>query len=440
MTRTPLELWTAQKIGATDTKHLTSYLAAYQLSMVQETLHYARSRSPFYHRHLKNAPHPISKLQDISTLPFTTADDIRESGMQFLCVSQSEIERVVTLQSTGTTGKPKRLYFTAADIEHTLDFFAVGMSTFTRPGDRVLILLPGELPDSVGDLLARSLERISACGIKHGPVRDIGNTLAVIEQESINCIVGIPTQVLGLARCSRGLPISIKSVLLTTDYVPEAIRKAVGEAWNCSVYNHYGMTEMGLGGGVDCDARQGYHIREADFYFEIIDPATGKQLPEGQTGEVVFTTLTRRGMPLMRYRTGDISFMLPGRCHCGSMLKRLGHIVGRLGAGMKINRNCCLTITAFDEAFFTIPQVLDYRARISERTGKTNLTLNFKLAPGCSNSTEQIIRAALFQVPGIGKALADGHLAIGGITFDEADYFTDGGKKREIYSLERDYV
>ena len=435
MTRTPLEFWIAEKIGADDTQHLTSYLAEYQLSMVQETLRYASRRSPFYRRHLKNAPHTISKLQDISSLPFTTADDIKESGMQFLCVSQGEIERVVTLQSTGTTGKPKRLYFTAADIEHTLDFFAVGMSTFTRPGDRVLILLPGELPDSVGDLLARSLERINACGIKHGPVQDISNTLAVIEQERITSVVGIPTQVLRLARCSRNLPISIKSVLLTTDYVPEAIREAVEEAWNCRVYNHYGMTEMGLGGGLDCAARQGYHVREADFYFEIVDTVTGASLPDGEPGEVVFTTLTRTGMPLIRYRTGDCSRIIAEPCPCGTMLRRMEHVQGRFSQSISLGCGHQLTMQALDEALFPIIDIINYKPSVSQVEDSLVLHLAVMSTDADRKALSQNINEALWLSPALQPALAEGSLSVGAITFTEENGFTEGVIKRIIETL-----
>jgi phenylacetate-CoA ligase len=80
---------------------------------------------------------------------------------------------------------------------------------------------------------------------------------------------------------------------------------------------------------VECAARQGYHWREADLYFEIVDPVTGQPLPDGEAGEIVFTTLTRQGMPLIRYRTGDISRFLPGPCACGAVLRRLATIQGR---------------------------------------------------------------------------------------------------------------
>jgi phenylacetate-CoA ligase len=180
---------------------------------------------------------------------------VRERPLALLCVSQSEIERVVTLDTSGTSGAPKRLYFTAADQELTRDFFHVGMSTFTAPGDRVLILLPCERPGSVGDLLSQALARLGATGIRHGLVTDVSQSLAALHDEQATSVVGVPVQVLALVRAAAAAQFPrprLKSVLLTTDYVPPAITRAVESAWNCTVYNHYGMTEMGLGGGVEC--------------------------------------------------------------------------------------------------------------------------------------------------------------------------------------------
>jgi phenylacetate-coenzyme A ligase PaaK-like adenylate-forming protein len=106
----------------------------------------------------------------------------------------------------------------------------------------------------------------------------------------------------------------------------------IERAWGCEVFEHYGMTEMGLGGAMACEAHDGYHPREADLLFEIVDPRTGAPLPDGEYGEIVFTTLTRTAMPLVRYRTGDMSRFIPGPCPCGSVLKRLARVADRKAA------------------------------------------------------------------------------------------------------------
>jgi phenylacetate-CoA ligase len=376
---TPLQPWIARKIGGEgDRFPLTrERIREYQLARLRETLRLVRERSPFYRVHLADAPDDLDCLEDLARFPFTTADDLRENGLRFLCVSQGDIRRVVTLDTSGTTGNPKRLYFTADDQELTIDFFRVGMSTFTAPGDRVLILLPGERPGSVGDLLATALGRLGADGIKHGPVRDVAQTLDVMIEREVNVLVGVPVQVLALARYgeSKGVapPPALKRVLLTTDHVPDAITRVLERTWGCEVYNHYGMTEMGLGGGVECQARRGYHLREADLYFEIIDPATGDPLPDGERGEVVFTTLTRSGMPLIRYRTGDESRFLPGDCPCGTLLKTLERVKGRLDGRIEIGAVGCLTMADLDEALFLIAGLLDFSATLTREGGGNRL-------------------------------------------------------------------
>lgn len=209
--------------------------------------------------------------------------------------------------------------------ELTIDFFDFGMRNLVDPSDRVLILLPGTRSGSVGDLLRIGLERMGAHPIPYGPVFYPEDAINVAVEYNATSMVGIPTHVLSMARSIKGnaLKSKIKSVLLSTDYVPAAICQVLEKTWGCNVFNHYGMTEMGLGGGVQCSARLDYHVREADLFFEIVDQETGQPMEEGKMGEVIFTTLTRKGIPLIRYRTGDLSRFVPGNCSCGSVLRRV---------------------------------------------------------------------------------------------------------------------
>ncbi|HNT77835.1 MAG TPA: hypothetical protein PKH77_22710 [Anaerolineae bacterium] len=205
---TPLEPWIVRKIGVS--RLIREALDAYQLARLQETLTYARERSRFYREHLADAPARLESLAELAALPFTTTADIQEDALRFVCVSQGEIARVVTLDTSGTTGAPKRLYFTAADQELTVDFFQVGMSTFTAPGDRVAILLPCARPGSVGDLLAQALAQMGAEGLRYGPVMDVAATLDVLARERVTGLVGTPTQVLALARFPEQKPLAVR--------------------------------------------------------------------------------------------------------------------------------------------------------------------------------------------------------------------------------------
>lgn len=399
---TPLEPWIAAKIGTTLPLD-RSALEAWQLARLQATVGLARRHSPFYRERLAGAPEVVTSLAELQLLPFTTAADLRANPLRLVCVSQDAIARIVTLTSSGTTGTPKRVAFTRADQELTLDFFQVGMRTFTAPGDRVLIMLPGPTPGSVGDLLVTALERMGAAGLLHDPLAQPATTARAIAASGASVLVATPSQAILLARHPDAAGLRLRSVLLTTDHVPRAVVAAVEAAWGCIVYNHYGMTETGLGGGVECQARRGYHLREADLLFEVVDPTCGTPLPDGQSGELVFTTLTRAGMPLIRYRTGDAGRFLPGACPCGATLRTLERVTHRLAGRMELG-GATLTMADLDEALFPLAAVLGFSATLT-RGSRDRLTVDLTVTPGAAAYQAQAA-AALAELQPIGAALA----------------------------------
>ena len=414
--RTPLDAWISARIGLPKGRALNSEcLAAWQLARLNETLAFAAAHSPFYQRQGAGRFAPrLTRLEEIATLPFTTSQTLRDEPLQLLCVSQSAVARAVTLRTSGTTGEPKRIFFSQEDLEATIDFFHHGMSTLVLPGQRVLILLPGELPDSVGDLLRRGLARMEVIGIVHGPVADPGLVLQIIKEQHIDSLVGIPAQVLALARHAQGADLGrerIRSVLLSTDYVPRSILAAIQHAWDCDAFQHYGMTEMGYGGGVECAAHEGYHLREADLYFEIIDPATQRPVLSGQEGEVVFTTLGRRAMPLIRYRTGDLAAWIKAPCPCGSALRRMAWVRGRRQEQLAMADGLALSITHLDEVLFALPEVLDYRVVVQHQNSDDHLRITLM-----ANKEDRRLplRAAgeVAQIPAIRTAAAKGLLTV----------------------------
>jgi phenylacetate-coenzyme A ligase PaaK-like adenylate-forming protein len=130
----------------------------------------------------------------------------------------------------------------------------------------------------------------------------------------------------------------IQGVLLSASYVSDQDRADIGRIWDCRVNEHYAMTETGLCGAVGCTVPASYHLWESGLYYEIIDSDTLLPLPEGCYGELVVTTLTDRGMPFIRYRTGDRSRALPGTCPCGSVLRRIERVQAR-PVGKKFQRD-----------------------------------------------------------------------------------------------------
>lgn len=420
---TPLEPWIKKKIGVGSKRLQRSDLEAYQLDQLNRTIALARERSRFYTHRLAGVSIELERLADLAKLPFTTPEELRGEDLQFLCVSQGDIQRIVTLDTSGSTGNPKRIYFTSQDQELTIDFFQNGMSTFTEPEDQVMILLPHERPGSVGDLLAIGLDRLGAIPLRYGPIRDPKHALFTMQDRKAKVLVGAPVNVLTLARFWEAEKeagwAKPEKVLLTTDRVPQAIRHALQAIWGCTVYDHYGMTEMGLGGGVECRARRGYHLREADLYFEIIDPHTGQVLPDGERGEVVFTTLTRQGMPLIRYRTGDLSRIISGRCLCGTVLRTMEKIHSRLGGEIGLRNpveatadSLFLTIADLDEALFPIPKLLNFSATLDERDGKDRLWLKAVVMPDEAAGVEEHVLQTLKSIPAIRVAEQSGVLSL----------------------------
>lgn len=365
----PLENWIFQKINGTSGSLTKADLENYQFQKLQSTLSLVKEKSPFYQKKLKDSSSKIETLQDWSLLPFTTANELRMHNLQMVTVSQGDIQRVVTLDTSGTSGVPKRCFFTKADQELTIDFFGVGMTSLVSEEDRVLILLPCERPGSVGDLLFEGLSRKDITAIKYGAVQDVQEVMEIIQDQKITSLVGAPSQILALVRWAPVLgipsPQAIRSVLFSTDHLPDAICQTIEKAWGCEVFNHYGMTETGLGGGVDCRAHYGMHLREADLFFEIIDPISGELVPDGQYGEVVFTTLTREGMPLIRYRTGDISRFMIDPCPCGTSLRTMDWIQYRVENRLDCGEGL-VSIADLDEALFSLPYVLNFRVEVED--------------------------------------------------------------------------
>ncbi len=345
----PLDAWLARQCGAATSRDLPARLAQKQLHLLRSTLDQAM-RGAFYATRLQGCAFNLTTVEDLSHLPFTSAEDLRNWG-DFLCVSQGDVQRMVTLHTSGTTGQPKRLAFTDADLARTRDFFAVGMSQLVRAGQRLAVLLPGaERPDGVADLLRQALgsagvevvtppPQVHMAGQPHGENADLpqndtkgGEALARwLDQAEAHCLVAAPAQLANLLTWFPAAgPKNLVGVLSSAEPLDAALGQSLRQHWQCEVLDHYGLTETAYGGAVECAAHNGFHVRELDVLIEIVDISGNKVLQHGQAGEVVITTLQREAMPLVRYRTGDVARILPGPCACGSLLRRLGPVLGRI--------------------------------------------------------------------------------------------------------------
>ena len=330
-----LDAWIGQKHGITGRRAYDAALPA----LLSQAVEGARAAS------LYSSYPNVRTLADFEALPFTTDETLRMRGQHMLCVTPDRVRRIVTQQTSGTTGIPKRLCFIDADLERTVDYFTNGMRLVAAPNETCAVCLPCETPDGVGDLLARGLMRMGAVPLRVGLLRGVDDL------PEVQSAVGTPVQMLGmcalLEKMGKKLP---QKALLSSDHVPHAVRKRL-RAMGVEPYEHFGMTETGYGCAIDCAAHDGMHVRENDLYLEVI--RDGQPVYDAW-GELVVTTLHSEAMPLVRYRTGDTARLTRARCECGSWLSRLW-VRGRDAR-----------IAALDEWLFAIDGIVDYTARAAK--------------------------------------------------------------------------
>ena len=434
----PLAGWAAQRLGITTEQLTPDAIRSHQLGAVRETVTWARQNSPFYAAQLASFPQNWpSSLEEFASSPFTSAADISASAHGFVCVPQSEISRVVTIETSGTTGQRKRIFFTAADQELALSFFAHGVASMASENDRMLIALPCEREGSVGYQLALGIARAGVVPTGHGLATDVSATLARMDEKRATMLIGLPVQVLALAldgsEAARRVFRRVHTIVLCSDHVPRSLANKIRRETGCTIFEHYGSTEMGLGGGLECHSHSGYHLREADLYFEIISLETGEPLRDGETGEIVFTTLSRVGMPLIRYRTGDLGWIKPSACSCGLPLRRLAHIKNRIEGAIRLGPEGHISISALDEALFAIPQLLDFSAAFAP--GKPNQLEITVYAPEARDGFKSRVQTALDRMPVIAANFIAGTLRVTVAMQDKP--FPMTGAKRRI-TLRRD--
>lgn len=366
-----IEDWTATVtgLGAALTPEA---LAGWQMGRIRKALARVREKSAFYRENLAGiAIEDVLTPSDLEKLPFTSPGDLLRDPEALLCVSSKEISRVITFRTSGSTAGPKRIYFAEEDLERTVAFFSLGMTTFAEAGQRVVIFFSSSIPGSISDLLRQGIERMGAAAEIHGPVNDPEEAGAAAS--GADCLAGIPGEMIYLCRtCPELRP---KTVLLSMDYAPQSVIEGLEKTWKCRVIPHYGMTEAGYGLALRCHSGKGYHLRHPEIFVEIVDPVTGRRAAPGQEGEVVVTTFSHKAMPLIRYRTGDIAWMDLSSCPCGGVLPRLGGIRGRAAGAISLGGGESIGIQELDEALYSLPEVRNYRADLDLRRPLPTLTL-----------------------------------------------------------------
>ena len=285
-----------------------------QLELLNMQLKRAVRTSPFY----RDYPDRLDSLEQLRELPLTDERTLRGS-FAGLCLMPGR--DLIRLRTSGTTGEPKRMAYSQYDCDRTCAYFKAGLTELVFPGDRVFSAFPDTDRNSLGGLLTSAVESIGAeilCITGRESYREMADLVADSE---CSVYVGPPVLLLSLLRL-MGDSASFRRALVSGDACPPEVRTACEEALGTRIFAHYGLRESGLGGAMECQAHEGMHIRENDLIFEVIGPE-GDTLPDGTWGELVLTSVGMEAMPLFRYRTGDRGRILPGKCACGSSVKRL---------------------------------------------------------------------------------------------------------------------
>ena len=290
------------------------------------------------------------------------------------------------------------------------------MALFTRPGDRVAIAFPGRSPGGVSAGLAAALRRLDAIPLVAPSSLNPDALAAWLRDERPDVVAGPPVPLLAAARAAThdgGARIRARAVLLSSDHVAASLARSLQPATSgAQVFHHWGMTETGCGGAVDCSHHCGCHLREDELLVEVVDPKTGAPAPAGVVGEVVVSTIRRRGAPLLRYRTGDLALLVDQPCACGSTLRRLDGFAGRIGGGAPLATGGESTLPQLDESLFAVEAISDFVAVVE--TGDP-LTLKLSIAspsPLRVAATLAAVHARLAEDPVVGRALRAGRLRI----------------------------
>jgi phenylacetate-CoA ligase len=308
-----------------------------QLKRLKQTVRQAWTNVPFYRDYfskLSIKPKDITSLKAMQKLPLTTREDLRLNypfGM--LAVTKEQVVRLHT--SSGTTGKPKAIFFSKKDVDRAADLIA-----------RCLIMTGVKKDDVLQNMMTYGLftgalvmhygaEKVGVLVIPAGP----GNTkrqIALMQDFKTTTLHLTPSYALYLASVmhNEGLDpkkdFFLRRAYLGSEPYSEETRNKIEKFFGIDVYNSYGLSEMnGPGVAFECMEKDGMHLWEDNFIMEIIDPETGDKLPEGEKGELVLTTLCREAMPILRYRTRDIAMIIPGKCKCGRTHRRISRIIGR---------------------------------------------------------------------------------------------------------------
>lgn len=350
-----------------------------QINQVNNQIKALIDAGSFYGKKLEEAGiSGISTADDFEKLPFSEKNDLREAyPMGLMTAPEKDIVRIHS--SSGTTGLPVIIPYTAKDVDDWATMFArcYEMAGITNM-DRIQIT-PGYGLWTAGIGFQTGAEKLGAMVVPMGP----GNTdkqLKMMADMKSTVICATSSYALLLAEEieKRGIKdqVCLKKGVIGSERWGEKMRNRIKNELGIELYDIYGLTEIyGPGIGISCKYDTGIHYWDDYLYIEIIDPVTLKPVPDGQLGEVVITTLVKEGAPLIRYRTHDISRIIPGECECGSRFPRLDTIMGRSDDMMKI-KGVNVFPSQIEEILKEFEEVSsEYQIRISHLDGRDTMRI-----------------------------------------------------------------
>ncbi|NLV24982.1 MAG: ATP-binding cassette domain-containing protein [Deltaproteobacteria bacterium] len=372
-------------------------LADLQLRGLQWTLRHAYEGSAFYRERLEKAgivPGDITSLADIVRLPLTTAEDLRD-GYPFP-LRAVPFEQIVRIHaSSGTTGKRKVLCYTQKDVDDWIHFFAraYAMAGVT-PLDRVQIAV-GYGVWTAGAGFQWGCEKVGAMAIPIGPGNvDLQCQFLLDFQPTVFCSTASMALLMAEEIHRRGIAhkINIRKVIYGSERSSRGMRQKISELFGgAELFDIPGLTELyGPGTGIECIHHDCIHYWGDYYILEIIDPVTLQPLPDGEWGEMVVTTLRKEAAPLIRYRTHDITRIIPGRCTCGSPLPRHSRLKGRTDDMFKF-RGVNIYPSSIDAILSQIPGLgSEYQVHLSRDAESGRDSMLLKVEKGKSVEKERI--------------------------------------------------
>ncbi|MBQ4364392.1 MAG: phenylacetate--CoA ligase, partial [Oscillospiraceae bacterium] len=350
-----------------------------QLELVNGRIKALLASGSFYGKKLQEAGiSEVRSSEDFEKLPFSEKADLRDAyPLGLMTAPEEEIVRIHS--SSGTTGKPVIIPYTRKDVEDWAIMFARCYETAGITNKDRIHITPGYGLWTAGIGFQAGCERLGAMAIPMGP----GNTdkqLEMMENLKSTVLCSTSSYALLLAEeiAKRGMKdrIHLKKGVIGSERWSAKMRERISTELGIELYDIYGLTEIyGPGIGINCEHNTGMHYWDDYIYLEIIDPVTGKTVPDGEQGEIVITTLVKEGAPLIRYRTHDLSRIIPGTCPCGRSYPRIDVIAGRTDDMMKI-KGVNVFPAQIEEILAAFPEISsEYQIRISHLEGKDTMRI-----------------------------------------------------------------